>query len=226
MEIYGKEVDRSQPWILSDLPTVIPIFPLDSALLLPRGRLPLNIFEPRYLDMIADAKNGAGIIGMVQPRDSKAYAQAKSPEIYSVGCLGRMVEHTETDDGRILIALEGMVRFRVLQELETTTGYRQVSVSYDDFYGDASPDQPTPGGREVLVKNLKSFFKRLGIEADWKAVLSTPDEALINSVAMMCPFTGVEKQALLEAPSLTERAVVLNTLLELNLAGGDTQAPH
>ncbi|NQV20913.1 MAG: LON peptidase substrate-binding domain-containing protein [Rhodospirillales bacterium] len=198
----------------------------DSALLLPRGRLPLNIFEPRYLEMIADAMAGAGMIGMVQPQDPAVYAKVLKPEIYSVGCLGRIVEHAETDDGRILIALEGRMRFRVLQELETTTGYRQVSVSYDEFVNDAASDQSTPGGRDVLIGNLRTFFKRLGVEADWRAVQTAPDEALINSVAMMCPFHGVEKQALLEAPSLSERAIILNTLLELNLAGGDTQAPH
>lgn len=220
------QADEKRFWSTQELPRVIPVFPLDSALLLPRGRLPLNIFEPRYLAMVSDALSGAGMIGMIQPRDPATYAHADKPDVYDVGCLGRIVEHSETDDGRILIVLEGVSRFRVLQELATSGGYRRVSVSYDEFSNDVSPSQTEAGERDDLVQNLRGFFEHLGVETDWNAVKSAPDEALINSVAMMCPFPGVEKQALLEASSLEDRAFVLNTLMALNASGGGATVSH
>lgn len=220
------EADKERFWSTQELPRVIPVFPLDGALLLPRGRLPLNIFEPRYLTMVKDALSGAGMIGMIQPRDPATYTRALKPEVYDIGCLGRIVEHSETDDGRLVIALQGVSRFRVLQELATSGGYRRVSVSYDEFSGDMAPVRTDPGGRDDLVQNLRGFFEHLGVQTDWAAVESAPDEALINSVAMMCPFPGVEKQALLEAMSLADRASVLNTLMALSASGGDAQVAH
>ena len=195
------------------LPPTIPIFPLDGALLLPRMRLPLNIFEPRYLEMVRDALSGDRVIGMIQPRDPATYERAQKAEIYSIGCLGRITDWRETGDGRYLIALEGMSRFRVLRELDAPTGYRQVDVSYDEFPEDGTPAKEMPAIRQALLRNLKIYLERIGADVEWREIETTPDEQLINSAAMMCPFPGIEKQALLEAPTLEERAQVLGTLM-------------
>ncbi len=207
---------EAQPQDTIALPPTVPVFPLDGALLLPRAQLPLNIFEPRYLEMVRDALSGDEMIGMVQPRDPATYARARRAEIYSVGCLGRIVEHRETDDGRHLVVLEGVSRFRVQHELDAPTGYRQVHVSYREFEGDLEPSADVLKDREHLIENLKRFLVGLGAGGDLETINTTPDEQLVNALAMMCPFPGLEKQALLEAPTLEERAAVLGTLMALN----------
>ena len=198
------------------LPPTVPIFPLGGALLLPRTRLPLNIFEPRYLDMVRDALSGNQVIGMVQPRDPANYASERQAEIYPVGCLGRITEHRETSDGRYLIVLEGVSRFRILRELDAPTAYRQLDVSYEEFRDDAEPAANVLQTRDSLIRDLKGFLVQLGAEVDMAEIETTPDEQLVNSLAIMCPFPGIEKQALLEAPTLEERAAVLCTLMALN----------
>jgi len=201
---------------ISGLPSVIPVFPLAGALLLPRGRLPLNIFEPRYLAMIDDAMRHHRVIGMVQP----AGPDQKHPPLYPVGCVGRLTSWSETGDGRLMITLTGLIRFRVDAELKTTTPYRQVEAGFEPFAADLqeSNDEACVD-RKRLGASLKSYLKLRNLEADWSSIERAPGEVLINSLAMICPFDIAEKQALLEAPCLAERAQLLTALIEMAAAG-------
>ncbi|MEO1191953.1 MAG: LON peptidase substrate-binding domain-containing protein [Pseudomonadota bacterium] len=195
------------------LPKHLPIFPLPGALLLPGGRLPLNIFEPRYLAMVSDALRGDRLIGMVQPRESQTALGA--PEIYDLGCAGRLTAFSETEDGRYLVTLDGLVRFRVAQELEQAPGgYRQVEADYSGFRDDLL-EQEAQIDRPKLLTTLRSFFDKNGISGDWETIEQTGNERLVTSLAMLCPFSPSEKQALLEAPGLAERAESMITLLQL-----------
>ena len=195
-----------------DLPQVIPVFPLAGALLLPRGQLPLHIFEPRYLAMVDDALRYNRVIGMVQPTDTKA----SIPSLYKVG---RLTSWNETDDGRYMIALTGLSRFHVAEELETATPYRQVKADYTSFAADLVPvDDESVVDRKRLAASIKAFFKHREMENFWPSIEHFPSEMLINSLAMICPFPSAEKQALLEAPSLAERAHLLTALIEMTTA--------
>ncbi|ANK80597.1 MAG: hypothetical protein TEF_07145 [Rhizobiales bacterium NRL2] len=203
------------------LPERIPVFPLAGAILLPGGRLPLNIFEPRYLAMTRDAMSGARMIGMIQPKDDER-GDGRTPDIYSVGCLGRVVEFSETGDGRYLIALAGVCRFRVTEELECDTAYRQVLAGYEDFKDDfADGDGPQGVDREQLHEALKGFLDLRGLKADWDAARRASDTVLVNSLSMMLPFGPPEKQALLEAGSVAARAEVMTALMRMALIEGD-----
>ena len=199
------------------LPDLIPIFPLPGVLLLPRGRLPLNIFEPRYLAMTRDALAGERLIGMIQPLDP--VLREENPPLYRTGCAGRITAFSETEDGRHLITLTGVSRFQVREELPLRDGYRRVvpdwSAYADDLDGAAEPDFD----RDRLVRGLRAFFQRHAIAADWEAIMKTPGERLVTSIAMICPFAPSEKQALLEAPSLDERARLLAAIVEMAAAG-------
>ena len=199
-----------------DLPDVIPIFPLAGALLLPDGRLPLNIFEPRYLNMTAATLAAPQrLIGMVQPQDGAA---GDHPAIFTTGCAGRLVSFGETEDGRYLITLKGVTRFRVMDELPLYDGYRRVRANYAEFGRDLrEPAQPPAIDRQRLMRDLKAYLSRQGVEANWDAIEGTDDARLVTSLAMMCPFRPSEKQALLEAPTLESRAEVMMTLLEMAL---------
>ncbi|MEQ1753578.1 MAG: LON peptidase substrate-binding domain-containing protein [Micropepsaceae bacterium] len=198
-----------------DLPQVIPVFPLTGALILPRGQLPLHIFEPRYLAMVDDALRYNRIIGMVQPMDSKD----NTPALYPIGCAGRLTSWSETGDGRYMIALSGLTRFRILQELETTTPYRQIRVDYAPFAFDLTPmDDESVVDRKRLAASIKAFFKQREMENFWPSMEHFPGELLINSLSMICPFPPAEKQALLEAPTLAERAHLLTALIEMTTA--------
>lgn len=208
------------------LPDVIPLFPLSGVILLPRTHLPLNIFEPRYLAMTRDALAGDGVIGMVQP---KGDGPAVEPEIFSVGCLGRIVEHEDTPDGRILLALEGLGRFTIEDELARTTPYRKAQVSYDCFEGDGAPAEVGDAAlRQRLQETLQTYLDARGLEADWEALAAAPDERLVNAVSMICPFEPGEKQALLEAGTLRERLETLVTLMDFALKAGEDPGagPH
>ncbi|MCA8908460.1 MAG: LON peptidase substrate-binding domain-containing protein [Rhodospirillaceae bacterium] len=202
----------------ADLSSTIPIFPLTGVLLLPRGVLPLNIFEPRYLNMVDDALSGDRLIGMIQPRGT--CAEAAAPEVYSIGCAGRIASFEETDDGRYLIALKGVSRYTVMSELPTTRGYRRVQVDWEPFGDDLEEPDPIDYDRDRFLACLMEFFERNGLRANWQAVRETPDERLITSLAMICPFEPPEKQALLEAPTLAERADLMTTLLEMSAPPG------
>ena len=207
----------SEPEAVS-LPETIPIFPLTGVLLLPRGRLPLNIFEPRYLAMTKDALGGERLIGMVQPSepedDNKGGGQM-NPPVYPVGCAGRITAFTETDDGRFLITLTGVSRFRIREELPLLSGYRRVVADWTPFARDRH-EMAEPGfDRERFARALKSYFTQRQISADWEAIEKAPGEHLLTSIAMLCPFAPNEKQALLEAGDLAERARLLVALIEM-----------
>ncbi|MEQ8651507.1 MAG: LON peptidase substrate-binding domain-containing protein [Kiloniellales bacterium] len=195
------------------LPNDLPIFPLPACLLLPGGRLPLNIFEPRYLAMINDALRGDRLIGMVQPRD--AMTALGRPEVYELGCAGRITTFSETEDGRYLITLDGLVRFRISEELDPAEGgYRRVRADFSSFRRDLEEEE-TEIDRETLLATLRTFFDRQGIDGDWDAIEKTGNERLVTSLAMLCPFSAGEKQALLEAADLPERASSMIAMLQL-----------
>lgn len=204
---------------LSDLPDVIPVFPLSGVLLFPRWSLPLNIFEPRYLNMIDDAMSGARMIGMIQSQgDDRAH-----PSLAATGCAGRITSYSETDDGRYLISLTGICRFGVAQELEIETPYRQVNADWHPFAEDlVSPTESSLPERLMLVNSLKRYTQINSMEVDWEAVENAPMETLINALCAGCPFGTQEKQALLEAMSVAERARTLITLLDMDVPGDDS----
>lgn len=201
---------------LQSLPAEIPIFPLPGVLLLPGGRLPLNIFEPRYLAMTQAALQGPRLIGMIQPHpEGLARVEAGAAGVYPIGCVGRMIAFSETEDGRYLITLAGLIRFRVAEELARAPGgYRRVRPDYSAYHGDLEED-PGPIERPTLLAALRAYFERHGLKADWDTIERATDERLVTSLAMLCPFEPGEKQVLLEAPTLAERAAAMTTILEL-----------
>jgi len=205
---------RTQPTVLPD---VLPIFPLVGVLLLPRARLPLNIFEPRYLAMTRDALGGERLIGMIQPSDPQGGhgIGGMNPPVYPIGCAGRITQFSETDDGRFLITLTGVSRFRIVEELPLLSGYRRAIPDWTPFAPDREiPDAPQ-FDRARLVRGLKTFFGQRQLSADWNAIEKAPAEQLIASIAMACPFAPSEKQALLEAADLEQRALLLTGLVEM-----------
>ena len=203
----------------SDLADVIPVFPLPGALLLPRGQMPLNIFEPRYLAMVDDAlASRTRLIGMIQP-DSANPGPPERPHLYKVGCVGRITQIAESGDGRYLIQLTGVARFRIEAELSVLTPYRQCRVTYapfaDDFIARKGEDAVD---REALLEALAAFLKAKHLKADWEGIENAPNEALVNALAMMSPYEPAEKQAMLEAPDLKTRAEILVAITEIELA--------
>ncbi len=200
----------------SDLPQVIAVFPLTGALLLPRAQLPLNIFEPRYLNMIDDAMASERMIGMVQPASG---GDPERPTLSAVGCLGRITSFAETSDGRYLITLTGLCRFHVGEELPARLPYRQVRARYDAFEDDmvAAPNEEG-FDRLRLLAALKAYLTRRSLEVDWEAAKEAPGEALVNSLAMALPFEPAERQALLEAADFAGRRETLITLMEIDAA--------
>lgn len=201
---------------LEELPAEFAVFPLTGALVLPRGKLPLNIFEPRYLAMTEDALGEGRMFAMIQP-DASRPAGPTGPALYRVGCLGRLSSFAETDDGRYLITLTGLVRFTVAAELEMRRGYRRVRAEFRGFGHDLDPPGPMEGfDRDRLLASLRGYFLRRGFDANWEAIGKMPDDALVTTLCMVCPFDPAEKQALLEAPTPAERAATLRTLLEID----------
>ncbi len=208
------------------LPLVIPVFPLDGVLLLPGGQLPLNIFEPRYLNMFDDAMSGERIIGMVQTRPG---GEAERPNLAPVGCAGRVTSFAETSDGRYLVTLTGVCRFRVGEELPSRGPYRQIKADFAPFEGDLREggEEPETGGGDpaALLNALRRYLDHRGLAIDWSSAEAAPSDALINSLAMALPFEPVEKQALLEAPTMADRRETLVALLEIDAAAGDDEDP-
>jgi Lon protease-like protein len=199
----------------SELPAEIAIFPLSGALLLPGGRLPLNIFEPRYLAMTLDSLAKGRMFGMIQPEPGAPRGET-GPGLYRIGCLGRLSSFAETEDGRLLITLTGVTRFRVAEELAMRHGYRRVRADYAGFAADLDLDERPPAiDRSVLLGALRPFFKVRGIEANWEAIEETSESLLVLTLAMVCPFEVPEKQALLEAATPEARAAMLVALLEI-----------
>jgi Lon protease-like protein len=201
-----------------DCPSVIPVFPLPGALLLPRGQMPLNIFEPRYLAMVDEALKTDRIIGMVQP-DADNDPNATAPKLYRVGCAGRITQLAETGDGRYLITLIGVARFRIEEELPPIDLFRRCRVSFEPFASDFTARAgETEVDRAGVVKALRDFVDAVHVKVDWRGIEEAPNEALVNALCMMSPFGVREKQALLEAPNLKSRAEVLIALTEIELA--------
>lgn len=208
----------------ADLPAAIPVFPLPGALLLPRGQMPLNIFEPRYLEMIDDSlRSGHRLIGMIQP-DTAHPGPEDKPNLYKIGCAGRITQFAETGDGRYLIQLTGVCRFRVDHELSVMTAYRQCRAAFepfaDDFIARKGEDDVD---RKALLAALMDFLQANNLKADWEGIEKAPNEALVNALAMMSPYGPAEKQALLEAPDLKSRAEILIAVTEIELAKGRTE---
>ncbi|MBK20466.1 MAG: peptidase S16 [Rhodospirillaceae bacterium] len=208
-----------------DLPQVIPIFPLTGVLLLPTGKLPLNIFEPRYLAMVRDAlADERRMIGMLQPRvpdpdDNRGAANSEEgePDLYQTGCAGRITSFSESDDGRYMLTLSGICRFDIAEEMTGKDGYRRVLADYRRFRDDIGDPPEAEIDRDRLLAAVKEYFALQNIEASWDAVLATPNQRLITSLAMTCPFGPNERQALLEAQTLSARADIVVTLLEMAL---------
>ncbi len=205
----------------ADLPSEFAIFPLSGALLLPHGRLPLNIFEPRYLALVDDSLAHGRMFGMIQPNTHAPRAEA-GPTLYSIGCLGRLSHFSETGDGRYLITLTGVARFLVRQELPMRHGYRRVSADFSPFGADLSaPNGLDPLMRTDILAALKPYFAAKDIDANWDAVEAMPDSMLVVTLSMLCPFDTAEKQALLEAPTETDRAADLLALLRIAVHEAD-----
>jgi len=203
----------------TELPDTIAVFPLAGALLLPRSRLPLHIFEPRYLQMVADAlKTDGRLIGMIQPN---LVPGREGPGLHSIGCAGRITQFSETEDGRYMITLSGVSRFRILREVEGFCPYRRCDVKWDGFERDlGGEEQDTNFSRKPLMELLGRYFETRGLSADWNTLKEAEDELLINSLSMMLDFDAEDKQALLEAPSLQTRRETLVTLIEYAMRGG------
>lgn len=204
---------------LTDLPDTLAVFPLGGALLFPRWSLPLNIFEPRYLNMIDDAMAGSRLIGMIQP----VGGDPARPNLASTGCAGRITSYSETDDGRYLISLTGICRFGIHAELDLQTPYRAVTPNWGAFEDDLKTPSIGPGfDRETLVTSLRRYTENNTMEVDWEAVENAPLETLINALCAGCPFEAMEKQALLEADTVADRAETLIALLEMDTPGDES----
>jgi Lon protease-like protein len=211
----------------AELPPTLPIFPLTGVLLLPRGKLPLNIFEPRYLAMVRDALAGGRMIGMVQPRDDDpstltggtpdeaSAADWQQPAVYPTGCAGRISAFSEAEEGRFQITLTGVARFTIRAEIASLRGYRRVVPDWQRYKTDLAVVDEAIVDRPRLLTALRAFFALHGITADWDSITATPDERLVTSLAMICQFAPSEKQALLEAPDLAERSRVMTALVEM-----------
>lgn len=207
----------------ADLPQLIPVFPLDGAVLLPGGELPLQIFEPRYLNMVDDAMAGDRVIGMIQTRHG---GDRERPNLVEVGCVGRITSYNETSDGRYLITLTGVCRFEAGEELDLRLPYRQLRADYSRFGDDLARDEQAEAGaaaRARFAKALKTYLNRRELDIDWETAKEAPLEALVNSLCMGLPFEPAEKQAFLEAPDLAGRFEVLTTLLEIDASDPDDE---
>ena len=211
----------NQQYKPENLPTEIPVFPLPGALLLPKTKLPLNLFEPKYLAMLDDVlKSPSRLIGMIQPIGNPEGSDTNR-KFHQIGCAGRVVSFNETRDGRYLITLEGISRYRLRETLEGFTPYIKARVDWDSFIGDLGKTLPDKGfDRKSFLDLLSRYFAAAQLSSDWDSLKEADEELLINSLSMLCPFDPEEKQALLEAPGLEYRRETLVTLMEINLQGG------
>ncbi len=207
----------------SELPGVVPLFPLTGVLLLPSARLPLVIFEPRYLNLVRDVLEGERMIGLVQPKAPATDPIPEGVEVYSTGCLGRIGEHSELKDGRMLLTLAGVSRFTIVKEIEGARGYRRARVSYDAFPDDLDGSEPIYMDRARLLDALGAFLELNEMGTDWDALKNASDATIINAMAMVCPFEPGEKQALLECRDVGDRGALLISLMEMDALGGADQ---
>ncbi|MBL8582336.1 MAG: LON peptidase substrate-binding domain-containing protein [Rhizobiaceae bacterium] len=203
--------------VAEDLPATVAVFPLSAALLLPGGRMPLNVFEPRYLQMVDETIGGSRLIGMIQPSLDGATRADGEPELCAVGCLGRIISLAESGDGRYLIALQGVCRFRVAEELPVKSPFRQARImpflgDLDEELGSADVDRP------ALLKAFRAYLEANDLQADWESVSRAANAMLVNALSMMAPYGAAEKQALLEAADLKTRAETLIAITEMALA--------
>jgi Lon protease-like protein len=207
----------------ADLPPTLPVFPLPGALLLPRARLPLHIFEPRYLQMLDDTmKTPHRLIGMIQPREVPGGASGS--RLHAIGCAGRLTAFSETEDGRYMITLTGISRYRIRREVEGFTPYIRCDVSWDGFSRDmGGTEKDETFERKPFLDLLGRYFAMQNLSTDWDSIKEAEDELLVNSLAMLLPFETEDKQALLEAPSLTTRRETLVTLIEFALRRGSDE---
>lgn len=204
---------------IAQLPKILPVFPLTGAVILPRGELPLNIFEPRYVAMVDDALTDARLIGMIQPKQDISATGG----LFRVGCAGRITRFAETGDGRYLITLTGVARFDIGEEITGDSPYRRFRVDYARFTADLDPGAGERAvDRDGMVSMLRSFAQSSNLEIDWGSIDAAPTETLVNALAMMCPFGANEKQALVEAIDLKTRAETLVALAKIDMAGGDS----
>jgi Lon protease-like protein len=202
------------PIDIAALPSTIPLFPLPGATLLPRCSLPLNIFEPRYLKMVSDVATSHKLIGMVQPLHG--VLDGEKPELFSIGCAGRIEHMQNTDDGRVELMLRGVARFVLATELETTTPYRQALVDFEPYEDDLdTPEHNSNINRSTLLTSLADYLEKRGLSADYSGIEGAPDEILVNTLSMIIPFVPSEKQALLEAGDIKARNDMLLSLLEM-----------
>ena len=216
----GRAMSMNRPYTdIAELPTMLPVFPLTGAVILPRGELPLNIFETRYLAMIDDALSDARLIGMIQPKQDMNAQNG----LFRVGCAGRITRFAETGDGRYLITLTGVARFEIGEEITNDLPYRRFLVDYSRFTADLNPGAGERAvDRDGMVSMLRGFAQSSNLEIDWGSIDAAPTETLVNALAMMCPFGANEKQALIEAIDLKTRAETLVALARIDMAGGDT----
>jgi Lon protease-like protein len=205
------------------LPESLPLFPLSGGLLLPHGHLPLNIFEPRYLSMTEDALGNGRLIGMIQPEKSYKKPIPDDEVLYPIGCCGQIVSFEETETGHLFIALRGLCRFKLVNELDNKRGYRRSTVDFAPYVGDVREDPGQINDRPRLLKAVREFFKLKDIDVDWEAIEHAADETLVTSLAMICPFEVREKQALLEVQGMSERSNLLTSLVEMALLGSNYQ---
>lgn len=202
---------------VNDIPAVVPVFPLPGALLLPGSQMPLNLFEPRYLAMFDAALCSTRLIGMIQPVFNGDVGDPEKPNLCNVGCLGRIISHTETGDGRYMINLQGVARFRVIDELDVPTPFRQCRIG--PFASDLTPSNESETvNRDELLATFKAYLEANDLEADWESVNKAGNESLVNALSVMSPYGPAEKQALLEAPDLKSRAETLVAITEMSLA--------
>jgi Lon protease-like protein len=202
------------------LPDIIPVFPLEGVVLLPHAELPLNIFEPRYLAMVGDAlRSGHRLIGMIQPSGSSCPMRAIIPDLFATGCAGRITRFEETPDGRYLITLKGLCRFRIVAEEESVSGYRRMRVGWGAYEQDMSPVGCLDLDRDFLHRLLQTYLPQCGLDIDWELVADTDDAPLISALAMVCPLSPGEKQALLEAGCCRSRADLFLSLLDMAVRG-------
>ncbi len=204
---------------VEELPNTIPLFPLNKVLLLPRAKLPLNLFENRYLHMLDNSLANKRIIGMIQPREKVAKnSEIKNPNLYDIGCAGRVTAFSETNDSRYELILKGVCRFRVIKEKKLVNGFRSANVEWNEFANDFNTlSLMNQKKRKDFEDLLKIFLEKISINADWEMIETTNDEDLVNMISMCCPFDVSEKQALLEAKSLDQRLEVLTSLMQMGL---------
>ena len=212
---------------ISKYPKNIPIFPLGGVLLLPKSRLPLNIFEPKYLKMIEDVLATENrFIGMIQPKSNNKNDSETTPSLNNVGCVGRLISFTETEDSRYLITLSGISRFNYVKEVDTFKPYIKAEVDWSNFRNDGMLEKlPTSFNKNDFLKTISEYFKITNLQTDWESLKKADDELLINSLSILCPFENDEKQALLEAKTIKERVAILTTLMEMSIKAETTFGP-